>query len=142
MLCKRKSFTEATAAIPARARITTGAKSEMASAVLDDDRSVAAVAAAYGCTWSICHDAVAATADPVLDTEAEPVAVLGIDETRRGKAKYETCPDTGKRVWGHRFDTGLVDITGAGGLLVRVKGRSAAPVIVLGGESPGLCGGS
>jgi hypothetical protein len=110
MLCKRKSFTEATAAIPARARITTGAKSEMTSAV--------------------------------LDTEAEPVAVLGIDETRRGKANYETCPDTGKRVWGHRFDTGLVDITGAGGLLVRVKGRSAAPVIVLGGESPGLCGGS
>jgi transposase len=45
MFCKRKSFTEATSAIPARARMTTRAKSEMASAVLDDDRSVAAVAA-------------------------------------------------------------------------------------------------
>lgn len=129
VLCKSKSFTEATPAIPARARMTTRAKAEMASAVLDDDRSVAAVAAAYGCTWNTCHDAVAAIADPVLDTQPEPVTVLGIDETRRGKAKYETCPDTGKRVWIDRFDTGLVDITGAAGLLVQVNGRSAKPVI-------------
>jgi hypothetical protein len=42
---------------------------------------------------------VTATADPVLDAEPAPVTVLGIDETRRGKAKYETCPETGKRVW-------------------------------------------
>jgi transposase len=128
MVCENKSFTEATPAVPARARVTTRAKSEMASAVLDDDRSVAAVAAAYGCTWNTCHEAVKATADPVLDTEPKPVTVLGIDETRRGKAKYETCPDTGKRFWVDRFDTGLVDITGAGGLLVQVNGRSAKPV--------------
>jgi transposase len=127
--CKRKSFTEATPAVPARARMTTRAKSEMASAVLDDNRSVAAVAAAYGCTWNICHDAVVATADPVLDTEPKPVTVLGIDETRRGKAKYETCQKTGKRFWVDRFDTGLVDITSTGGLLVQVNGRSAKPVI-------------
>jgi transposase len=57
------------------------------------------------------------------------VTVLGIDETRRGKAKYQKCRRTGKRVWIDRFDTGLVDITGAGGLLVQVNGRSAAPVI-------------
>lgn len=50
-----------------------------------------AVAAAYGCTWNTCHEAVAATADPVLGAEPEPVRVLGIDQTRRGKAKYETC---------------------------------------------------
>ena len=54
--------------------MTTRAKSEMASAVLDD-RSVAAIAAAYGCTWNTCQDAVAATADPVLATEPEPVTV-------------------------------------------------------------------
>jgi transposase len=87
-LCKRKSFTEATPAVPAQARMTTRAKSEMACAVLDEDRSVAAVAAAYGCTWNTCHDAVIATADPTLDTEPKPVRVLSIDETRRGKAKY------------------------------------------------------
>jgi len=128
MLCERKSFTEAVPAIPPRARVTVRAKAEMGLAVLDDNRSVSAVAADYGCTWNTCHDAVAATADPVLDGEPEPVTVLGIDETRRGKAKYETCPDTGTRIWVDRFDTGLVDITGTAGLLVQVNGRSAAPV--------------
>lgn len=129
VLCKRKSFTESTPTVPARARMTTRAKSEMAGAVLNDDRSVAAVADAYGCTWNTCHDAVTATADPVLASEPEPVRVLGIDETRRGKAKYETCHKTGKRIWVDRFDTGLVDITGTEGLLVQVNSRSAAPVI-------------
>ncbi len=38
--------------------------------------------------------------------------MLGIDETRRGKAKWETCPDTGARRWVDRWDTGLVDIAG------------------------------
>ncbi len=118
VLCNRKSFTESTPAIPARARMTTRAKSEMASAVLDDGRSVTAVAAAYGCAWNTCHEAVAAPADPVLGAEPEPVRVLGIDGTRRGKAKCETCQKTGKRFWVDRFDTGLADITWAGGLLV------------------------
>jgi transposase len=118
MLCKRRTFTEATPAVLPRARLTTRAKAEMALVVLDDNRSVAAVADAYDCSWNTCHDAVLAAADPVLDTEPEPVTVLGIDEKRRGKAKYETCLDTGKRVWIDRFDTGLVDIAGTGGLLV------------------------
>lgn len=126
--CERKSFTESTPSVPARARVTVRAKREMALAVLDDDRSVKSVAAAYGTTWNICHEAVKATADPVLAAEPEAVTVLGIDETRRGKAKWETCPDTGVRRWVDRWDTGLVDITGAGGLLVQVNGRAARPV--------------
>lgn len=126
--CEKKTFTEATPDVPSRARVTTRARSEMARAVLDDLRPVASVADAYGCTWNTCHRAVAATADPVLDTEPEPITVLGIDETRRGKAKYETCPDTGKRIWIDRFDTGLVDISGDAGLLVQINGRSAKPV--------------
>jgi transposase len=57
------------------------------------------------------------------------VAVLGIDETRRGKAKWETDPATGKRTWVDRFDTGLVDITGDQGLLAQVNGRDVATVV-------------
>jgi transposase len=49
--CKRKSFTESTPSVPPRARMTVRAKHEMALAVLDDDRAVKAVGAAYGCTW-------------------------------------------------------------------------------------------
>jgi transposase len=126
--CEKRTFTEATPEVPPRARITTRAKAEMALAVLDDLRPVAGVATAYGCSWNTCHDAVTATADAVLDAAPPTVRVLGMDETRRGKAKYETCPNTGKRIWIDRFDTGLVDITGTGGLLVQVNGRTAKAV--------------
>lgn len=126
--CVKNTFTEATPEVPPRARMTTRAKTEMAHAVLDDLRPVAGVATAFGCSWNTCHDAVKATADAVLDTAPPAVTVLGMDETRRGKARYETCPVTGTRIWIDRFDTGLVDITGTGGLLVQVNGRSAAPV--------------
>lgn len=126
--CMRRSFTESTPSIPPRARVTVRAKHEMALAVLDDDRSVQAVSGAYGCSWNTCHDTVIATADPVLAGEPQPVRVLGIDETRRGKTKWETCPDTGVRAWVDRWDSGLVDITGTGGLLVQVNGRAAQPV--------------
>jgi transposase len=57
------------------------------------------------------------------------VVVLGIDETRRGKAKWDTDPDTGRRRWVDRWDTGLVDITGDQGLLAQVNGRNSAAVI-------------
>ncbi len=127
--CERRYFTESTPDVPPRARVTVGAKAEMALAVLDDDRSVKSVAAAYDTTWNVSHEALKATADPVLAAEPDEVAVLGIDETRRGKAKWETCPDTGRRQWVDRWDTGLVDITGTGGLLVEVNGRAAQPVI-------------
>jgi transposase len=126
--CDRRSFTESIPQIPPRARITGRAKAEMALAVLDDDRSVKAVAAAYGCTWNTCHTAVAVTADPILEAEPERVVVLGIDETRRGKAKWETCPDTGQRSWVDRWDTGLVDIAGGQGLSAQVNGRTSAAV--------------
>ncbi|WP_219069687.1 hypothetical protein [Candidatus Mycobacterium methanotrophicum] len=43
--------------------------SETAGAVPDDDQAVVATAAAYGCTWNTCDDAVAATADPVLGAD-------------------------------------------------------------------------
>jgi hypothetical protein len=58
----------------------------------------------------------------VLAAQPDDVTVLGIDETRRGKAKWGSCSDTGGRRRVHRWDTGLVDISGAGGLLVQVNG--------------------
>lgn len=126
--CDRKGFTESVPQIPPRARVTMRARTGMAHAVLDGDRSVQAVAAAYGCTWNTCHRAVVAVADPVLGVEPEPVRVLGIDETRRGRARWEVCEETGRRVWVDRWDTGLVDIGGDQGLLVQVNGRTSAVV--------------
>jgi len=121
----RKQFTESVPQIPPRARFTVRAKAEMAAAVLDGWRSVAEVSAAFGTTWNTCHRAVVAVADPILSAELLPVTVLGIDETRRGKAKWETDPVTGERTWVDRFDTGLVDISGDQGLLAQVNAATS-----------------
>lgn len=129
VVCERKVFTEAVPGVPARARVTPRAKASMAAEVLDKDRSVKAVAADYRCGWHTVHDHVIAVADAVLEAEPASVVVLGIDETRRGKAKWETDPDTGRRNWVDRWDTGLVDITGDQGLLAQVNGRTSATVI-------------
>ncbi|ODR01154.1 hypothetical protein BHQ15_17905 [Mycolicibacillus koreensis] len=56
MVCERKVFTVYVPGIPARARVTLRAKAMMATAVLDEDRSVAAVAGAYRCGWYTVHD--------------------------------------------------------------------------------------
>ena len=122
-------FTEAVPGVPARARVTPRAKAEMATEVLDEDRSVAAVATDYRCGWHTVHDHVIAVADAALESEPAPVRVLGIHETRRGKAKREYDPVLGRRVWVDRWDTGLVDITGDQGLLAQVNGRNSAAVI-------------
>jgi transposase len=129
MVCERKVFTESVPGVPARARVTPRAKASMASAVLDEDRSVAAVAGQYGCGWHTVHDHVITVAEEALEVELEPVAVLGIDETRRGKAKWEHDPALGRRVWVDRWDTGLVDVTGDQGLLTQVNGRNSEVVI-------------
>jgi len=128
-VCERRVFTEAVPGVPARARVTPRAKVEMATEVLDEDRSVAAVASDYRCGWHTVHDHVITVADAVLEAEPAPVAVLGIDETRRGKAKWDTDPDTGKRIWVDRWNTGLVDITGDQGLLAQLNGRNSQAVI-------------
>ena len=57
------------------------------------------------------------------------MTVLGIDETRRGKGRYEVETGTGAKVWVDRFDTGLVDISGCGGLFAQINGRSSKSVI-------------
>jgi len=129
LVCDRIVFTESVPGVPARARVTPRAKTMMATAVLDGDRSVAAVAGQYGCGWHTVHDEVVAVADTALEVEPSPVRVLGIDETRRGKAKWEHDRFTGRRVWVDRWDTGLVDITGEQGLLGQVNGRNSAVVI-------------
>jgi transposase len=127
--CARRFFTESVPQVPPRARFTDRARAEMAAAVLDDNRTVSEVARSYRTSWNTCHDAVAATADPVLAVEPGPVAVLGVDETRRGRAGWQLDPLTAQRMWVDRFDTGLVDITGSQGLLGQVNGRDAAAVV-------------
>jgi transposase len=127
--CERKVFTDSLPEqIPARARITTRAR--RAAAVIGDHcRPVSGVAAEFGIDWRIAHEAFVAYAEQVLPAGPPPVRVLGIDETRRGKGRYEVESATGVKVWVDRLDTGLVDLEGTGGLFAQVNGRTSASVI-------------
>jgi len=128
--CERKVFTDCLPGqIPARARITCRARQRAAIGIGDHGRAVSAVAAELGMDWRIAHEAFIAHAAAVLPERPPPVRVLGVDETRRGKAHWEIDPATRQRVWVDRFDTGLVDLAGDGGLFAQVNGRTSATLI-------------
>jgi hypothetical protein len=97
----------------------------------DAARSVNEVAAAHGVSWPTAHRAFVAHADELLG-EPEPTRVLGIDETRRGKPRWEYRAETARWVRVDPWDTGFVDLTpvhdrtGPARLLDVVAGRSAA----------------
>ena len=121
----KSSFTEAIAQVPARARTTGRLRTQIGAAIGDAARAVAEVADAHGVSWPTAHRAFVAHAETLL-TEPEPVAVLGIDETRRGKPRWQRCADTGRWVRVDPWDTGFVDLAGDQGLLGQREGRTCA----------------
>jgi transposase len=77
--------------------------------------------------WATVQACVDELAEQVL-VEPEPTPVLGIDETRRGKPRWQQDQVTGRWVRVDRWDTGFVDLTGEQGLLGQASGRTSAPV--------------
>jgi transposase len=126
--CGRRSFTEAIAQVPPRARTTGRLRTAIGTAIGDAGRAVSEVAAAHGVSWPAAHRAFVAHAEALL-AEPEPVRVLGIDETRRGKPRWERCPATQRWVRIDPWDTGFVDLAGDQGLLGQREGRTGAAVI-------------
>ena len=126
--CERSSFTETIAQVPARARTTQRLRTQIGAAVGDAARSVTEVAAAHGVSWPTAHRAFVAHADALL-TEPEPTRVLGIDETRRGKPRWEYCTETQRWVRVDPWDTGFVDLADDQGLLGQREGRTGAAVV-------------
>ncbi|WP_461057853.1 ISL3 family transposase [Streptomyces pseudoechinosporeus] len=69
-------------------------------------------------------------AEAVTQAPLADIGVLGIDETRRGKARWEKDPETGK--WSpaaDRWHTGFIDAAGHGGLLGQIEGRATGDVL-------------
>jgi transposase len=126
--CGRSTFTESIPQIPARARTTGRLRASIGAAIGDAARSVTEVAASHAVSWPTAHRAFIAHAE-VLLAEPEPVAVLGIDETRRGKPRWAHCPDGAGWVRLDPWDTGFVDLAGTQGLLGQREGRTGAAVI-------------
>lgn len=127
--CPRASFTESLPSVPARARVTTRLKRECGAGVADRFSCVVAGAEHYRVSWPIAHRAYVAHVTAQLGKPLPPVCVLGIDETRRGRPKWEQDPFTKRwRIAHDRWHTGIVDAAGTAGLLAHIDGRTAARV--------------
>ncbi|MDP9791685.1 transposase [Catenuloplanes nepalensis] len=128
--CPRVSFTEQVGQVPARARLTGRLRAAAGAAVADGGRTVVQSARDHGLSWPVVAAAFTAHAAAVLPAEPDPVEVLGIDETRRGRPKWEFDPVT--QAWQtsvDRWHVGMCDLTGGQGLLGQVEGRTAQTVI-------------
>jgi transposase len=125
--CPRLSFTEATAAIPPRSRLTGRLRAQLASAIAGSNRAVAEVAAAHGVGWHTAHDALVAAAARWLPTPP-PIRVLGIDETRARRVRWLLEPAGWRRSdpWLTSFVDADTDTPGV--LLGLAPGRSGACV--------------
>jgi transposase len=109
----RSSFTESTAQVPSRARLTTRLREAMGRAVRT--RNVAEVAAEHRVSWWTAWKATVAEAAKVLAARPSlPPAQLGLDETTFRRPQ--------------RFATGLVDLS-SGRLWDLLEGRSKAVVV-------------
>ena len=124
----RGSFAEAIAQVPARSRTTVRLRTAIGAAIGDAARSVSEVADSHGVSWPTAHRAFVAHAEALL-AEPQPTPLLGIDETRRGKPRWQRCTETGRWVRVDPWDTGFVDLAGEQGLLGQREGRTSAAVI-------------
>ena len=126
----RQTFTEQVGQVPAGMRTTTRLRAALAVAV-EDGRDQSEVAAAHGVSWPTVQRAVVAHGLVEL-VEPEPVAVLGMDETRFGRPRWlpDGHHDDGRMRWQRTdpWETGFVDITGEQALLGQVDGRTSAAV--------------
>lgn len=132
--CRRKAFTERLAGVPARARLT-GRLRRSVGAAVDSETSVAGSAARHHVSWPTAHAAHRVPAERVLaarDAAGSGRAVLGIDETRRGRPRWQR-QDDGRWSRLERFETNFVDLgdghaVGSVPLLGQVAGRTSAAV--------------
>jgi Transposase and inactivated derivatives len=127
--CPKGSFTEQTAAVPARRRLTARLREQAGAAVGDRGATVVQTCRDLGLSWPTVMAAVTDHAERVLSAEPEPVEVLGIDETYRGRRRWQQDPQTGR--WEpvtDRWHVGFVDISAGQGLLGQVEGRNAQVV--------------
>jgi transposase len=124
--CPRKAFTEQISEVPAGARLTGRLRRDVARRI--GEGLAVSVASDGVMSWPIAHAAFVQHAKELL-AEPEPVRVLGIDETRRGRPRWTQDEDTKRWVKLERFETNFVDLSGPQGLLGQASGRRKTNVI-------------
>jgi transposase len=127
--CPKVTFTEAVPQIPPRSRLTGRLRHEIGRDVADRGRTVVQAGRDHDVSWPTAMNAVHACGADALPPEDPQVTALGIDETRRGKAKYAFDQVTGK--WStvrDKWHVGFVDLYGGTGMLGQAEGRFADTV--------------
>ncbi|MFF6984663.1 transposase family protein [Streptomyces sp. NPDC008343] len=128
--CPRRSFTERIPQIPAGARLTARLRGAAGRRIRDAGSTVIQAARDLHLSWPTVMEGFRTQARGVTEAPLPQVAVLGIDETRRGRPRGERDTETGKwRLTQDRWHTGFVDALGHGGLLGQVEGRTVADVL-------------
>ncbi len=129
--CPRTSFTEHTAQVPPRARMTTRLREALVDAVAGEARPVERVAAQFAVSWpTVMRQLTAAMATMVAQRQGRPRLVrrLGIDEHRFRTVRWFRDPDDPAR-W-RRVEpwmTCMVDLS-SGNVIDLVDGRDSAAV--------------
>ena len=127
--CGRRTFTEVSDQVPARARVTTRLRTAVLDAVVTAGRVVSEVAAAHRVAWWTVQRAVNAAADLLTDPDIRPVRRLGIDEHRYRSVRFFRDPHDPTGAW-RRYEpwmTTFVDAT-TGQVLGVVDGRDSTTV--------------
>ncbi len=124
--CPRQTFTEWVPQLPPRCQITARLRGQAGHEVAGRGITPAEAARHAGVSWHTAHAAFTAAAGEVLEQDLAPVAHLGIDEHRRGRARFAADPQTGQYIMlADRWHTCFFDLDGGQGLLGQVQGRTA-----------------
>jgi transposase len=124
--CGRKTFTERVPGIPPGCRVLPRLREQCAREVADRGITPAEAARHAGVSRPVAQDAFTALADEILEPSPEPVLHLGIDEHRRGRARWVLDEETGRYVTvADRWHVNFCDLSGQQGMLGQVEGRTA-----------------
>ncbi len=131
VLCARRSFTETSAQLPARARVTTRLKAKVCAAVTTTNRAVSEVAKDHGIAWWTVHRILVKAAADLLG-QATPTTMIGIDETRARSVRWIQEGIEQELTWrrSNPWMTSIVDLDRShpGGIVGLAAGRSGACV--------------
>jgi transposase len=86
-LCPRRSFTEVSDQLPARARLTKRLRVKISESVTRTNRAMTDVGADYDVVWATVHRILVAAAVELVG-QAAPTTMIGIDETRARSVRW------------------------------------------------------
>ena len=86
--CSQRVFTERSAQVPPRCRLTGRLRARLERAASRSARAISDVAAEYGVSWWSVHRALVAVAIDCAGVPVPAVRVLGLDETRARSLRW------------------------------------------------------